>query len=56
MPRHNIIHGQGSSSIALRAFRMSKALAIGSAKKFFTLYVLQESSWEPLSPPPLVHS
>ena len=44
MPHHNIISGRVSSSIALRAFQMSKALAVGSTKNATTLYVLQASS------------
>ena len=43
MPHHNIILGGDSSSIALRAFVMSKALAVGSAEKVTILHVLQGS-------------
>lgn len=39
MPHHNIIRGRDSSSIALRGFQMSKALAVESARKVITFHV-----------------
>ena len=33
MPHHNIIRGRESSNIALRAYLMRKALAVGSVEK-----------------------